>query len=168
MPRLLPIAAALLFTCASALADENNAQPNAPSLPQPEGAQSAPAAPQSDANPATASPRYSFREVKDGFLRLDTQSGAVSFCGPRAIGWACQAAPEERAALDQEITRLRGEVASLKKDLAAAKPPAKDDEVRLKLPTREEIEQARAFVEDAWRRLVDMVSTMQKDMMRKE
>lgn len=156
MPRLLPIAAVIFLVGAPVLA-EDNAEPQRLGIPEkPEASQ--------PASPA----RYTFQQVKDGYLRLDTQTGAVSFCGPRAVGWACQAVPEERAALDQEIAQLQSEVSALKKQLAENKPAAKDDELKLKLPTREEMEQARVFVEEAWRRVLDMVSTMQKDMMRKD
>ena len=153
MSKLLSLATALVLACAPALAENEDGEANAPALPQQDGAQ-----PNAAAQTAPSA-RYAFQQVKDGFLRLDTQTGAVAFCGPRAVGWACQAVPEERTALDQEIARLQGEVASLKKELTAAKSPSKNDEVRLKLPSREEMEQARAFVEDAWRRFVDMVST---------
>lgn len=118
--------------------------------------------------PSDGPARYSFHPVQDGFLRLDNQTGAMSYCTPRAVGWACQAVPEDRAALEKEIGQLQDEVGALKKEIAELKAPAKDNnEVKLKLPTREEIDQARAVVEDAWRRLVDMLLTMQKDMMRK-
>lgn len=160
MPRLLPIAAVVFLACAPALA-EDNAEPQRLGVPDNQAENSAPTQP-----PASA--RYTFQQVKDVYLRLDTQTGAVSFCGPRAVWWACQAVPEERVALDQEITHLQGEVSALKKQLAENKPAAKDDELKLKLPTREEMEQARVFVEEAWRRVLDMVSTMQKDMMRKD
>src|ERR1041385_9139598 len=156
MPRLLPTAAAIFLTCAPAPA-EDNAEPQRLGIPEkPEPSQSG------------SSARYTFQQVKDGYLRLDTQTGAVSFCGPRAVGWACQTVPEERVALDQEITHLQSEVSALKKQLAENKPAAKEDEPKLKLPTREEMEQARVFVEEAWRRIVDMVGAMQKDMMRKD
>ena len=58
--------------------------------------------------------RYTFNRVDDGFLRLDNQSGQVAFCSPHSVGWACQAVPEDRAALEKEIARLQDEVASLK------------------------------------------------------
>jgi len=81
--------------------------------------------------------------------------------------------------LQAEIARLQDEVASLKKDIVALKepppprPPAdlapaeKSDERTIKLPTREDMARARAFIEDTWRRLVEMINTVQKDMMRK-
>ena len=74
---------------------------------------------------AAARSRFSFNRVDDGFLRLDNQTGQVAFCSPPAVGWACQAVPEDRAALEKEIARLQDEVASLKTGSrgACATPP---------------------------------------------
>ena len=123
--------------------------------------------------------RYSFNRVDDGFLRLDNQTGQVAHCGPASVGWACQAVAEDRAALEKEIARLQDEVASLKQEVASLRepprppaelskpdsaPPGKsDDAARL----REDMERARVALENAWRGLVDMIMTFQKDMMRK-
>jgi hypothetical protein len=121
-------------------------------------------------------PRYSFNRVDDGFLRLDNQTGQVAHCGPASVGWACQAVAEDRAALEKEIARLQDEVTGLKHEVAnlreppAPRPPAdllppgkSDDAARL----REDMERARVALENAWRGLVDMIMTFQKDMMRK-
>ena len=132
-----------------------------------------------DGAPPNVPSRYSFNRVDDGFLRLDNQTGQIAFCSPHAVGWACQAVPEDRAALEKEIARLQGEVASLKSELAALReppppprppadltPPATDkSEDATKL--REDLERARAAFEHAWRRLVEMILNFQKDMMRK-
>src|ERR1700687_5033424 len=101
----LAIAAAL--ACAASLAQaQDGAPPNAPS-------------------------RYAFNRVNDGFLRLDNQSGQVAFCSPHAAGWACQAVPEDRAALEKEIERLQDEVASLKKEkLPQALPTDKNGDAK--------------------------------------
>lgn len=132
-----------------------------------------PAPAQDVVQPKDATPsRYAFNRVDDGFLRLDSQSGEVAFCGPRAAGWVCQAVPEERAALEKEIARLQGEVARLKSEMAAphgppaAEPPASapgEDTVKL----HEDLARARVAFENAWRRLVDMIVNFQKDMMPK-
>ena len=130
-----------------------------------------------DSQPANPPLRYSFQRVDDGFLRLDNASGQVAFCSPHTVGWACQAVPEDRAALEKEIARLADEVTSLKTEIAglraplpAPRPPAdltpapKSDEAK---QLREDIDRARAAIEYAWRRLVDMIMNFQKDMMRK-
>jgi hypothetical protein len=127
-----------------------------------------------DSQPANPPLRYSFNRVDDGFLRLDNASGQVAFCSPHTVGWACQAVPEDRAALEKEIARLQNEVANLKTEIAGLRAPPRppadltpappSDEAR---QLREDIERARAAIEYAWRRLVDMIMNLQKDMMRK-
>ncbi len=52
-------------------------------------------------------------------MRLDTQTGEVALCSQHAVGWACEAAPEDRAVLENEIARLRSENAALKKEILA-------------------------------------------------
>ncbi|HEY6834529.1 MAG TPA: hypothetical protein VI251_18810 [Pseudolabrys sp.] len=124
--------------------------------------------------------RFSFRRVEDGFLRLDTQTGQVTLCSAHAVGWACQAVPEDRAALEQEMDRLREQVERMKQEIATlrASPtppprppgdltPKSDQGGGLKMPTDEDIARARAAVENAWRRLMEMMKTLQDDMTRK-
>ncbi|MBI3704932.1 MAG: hypothetical protein HY244_14060 [Rhizobiales bacterium] len=127
-----------------------------------------------DSTPANPPLRYSFNRVDDGFLRLDNSSGQIAFCSARTIGWACQAVPEDRAALEKEIARLQDEVAQLKTEIASVRTPPRPPADLAPGPTsdeakqlRHDIERARAAIEDAWRRLVDMIMNFQKDMMRK-
>jgi cell division protein FtsB len=130
----------------------------------------------------TTASRYTFNRVESGFLRLDNISGQVAYCS-QTSGWTCQALSIEGATdltgLKGEIARLQDEIASLKKEIATLKdppprPPAdlaprsdKGPDVTIKLPTAEEMARAREFIEGAWRRLVEMIVTMQKDLMRK-
>jgi hypothetical protein len=121
--------------------------------------------------------RYAFNRVDDGFLRLDNVTGNVAYCGPTSAGWACQAVPEDRAALEKEIARLQDEVASLKQAVASLRepspprppadltPPSDKSDEAAKL--RADIERARVAVENAWRRLIDMLVGIHKDMLRK-
>ncbi len=119
--------------------------------------------------------RYSFSRADDGYLRLDGRTGQVSLCTRRAVGWACQAVADERAALEGEIARLQGENVALKKELIAhdlplpgatkpEPPAAKPEEPRLQLPNDAELNKVITFIEKVWRRLVDMITTLQKDM----
>lgn len=135
-----------------------------------------------------AAGRFSFTKVEGGFLRLDSATGHMSFCSPHTVGWACEIVPEDRAALDAEIARLQGQLANLKDEIAKAqpqppRPPAElsprqgqdqaqdqtqgQDDAKLRFPSREEMERARAALERAWQHLVDMISEFQKDLMKK-
>ena len=124
--------------------------------------------------------RYIYNRVQDGFVRLDSRTGQVALCGRRNVGWTCEAVPEERAALEAEIARLQADNAALKKELLSqglalpgtikpdAPPPvAKNPEPELKLPSNADLERAKSFVENVWRRMVEMIISLQKDLMKK-
>src|SRR5438105_4799038 len=93
--------------------------------------------------------RFTFHRTDDGFLRLDGRSGQVSICARRPDGWVCQAVPDERVALEGEISRLQSDNAALKKELLAhdlalppgVKPdaPAKACEPLISLPSAGDI-----------------------------
>ena len=86
----------------------------------------------------------------------------------------------EIAGLRKEVAALKDEVASLKKEIVSLKEPPpprpsvdltpkpeKGGELSIKLPTPQDIARAREYFEEAWRRLVEMVAAVQKDIMRK-
>ena len=126
------------------------------------GAQAQPA-------PDSENGRYTFSQVPDGMLRLDTRSGAVSLCAKKETGWACITVPDERAALENEIARLQRENGALKKDVlarglplpggVASAPSGNQRELNLKvpLPSDAEIDRVMSAFEKMWRRLMDMV-----------
>jgi len=135
-----------------------------------------------DVSPETENGRYSFNRVDEGFLRLDHRTGQVSLCDRRAVGWACQAIPDDRTALEGEITRLQNENAALKTELLARNLPLPDaskdhaqvdsqaarrGEPALRLPSDEDLERVKTFIEKVWRRLVEMMVNFQKDVLRK-
>ena len=120
--------------------------------------------------PDSENGRYSFSPVTDGTLRLDTRTGAVSICAKKDTGWACNAVPDERQALESEIDRLQRENGALKKDMlarglplpgnvAGVTPAEKQRELNLKvpLPSDADIDRAMSALEKMWRRIVDRV-----------
>src|SRR5262245_55352508 len=156
-----------------------------PPAPKAEGI----AEPKDDAAPAGGG-RFTFSRVDNGFLRLDTQNGQVSYCRAQTAGWSCQAVPENRSELETDVSRLRAdmndlkarlqdEIAALRREVAALKdpapprpsadltPPDKGGDVVVRLPTHEDVARARALIETTWQRVVEMISTVQKDLMRK-
>jgi hypothetical protein len=119
-----------------------------------------------DPAPDTEGGRYVFSKQANGFLRLDTQSGAVSLCSEQPVGWTCQTAPEDRAVFENEIARLQSENAALKKVLLAhgvSLPPGIDapgtqNDSTLRLPSDADIDRAIAFVGHVWQRFIDAMA----------
>jgi hypothetical protein len=133
--------------------------------------------------------RFSFNQVYDGYLRLDRESGEVAFCRPGDGGWTCETVPHERATLEKELAALREEIGALKREIAVLRAPpppppppapkaaapkpaapapgAGQDGVTIKLPDKHDFARARGFLQDTWRRLVDMIQHWQKDVMDK-
>ncbi|HTO80415.1 MAG TPA: hypothetical protein VMJ31_11635 [Methylocystis sp.] len=111
-------------------------------------AQSAPP-PQSIEPPAPIE-RFSMSPTEGGFLRLDKQTGAVSFCTVEAGASACRAGADERAALEKEIAQLRRENAELK----ASGDATRSQSGASSLPREEEFERTLSLVERFFRRMV--------------
>lgn len=96
--------------------------------------------------------RFAMTPAADGFLRLDTRTGAVSFCKPAPSGVDCRSGPDERAALQAEIDRLSKENEDLKRKVAAAAAPG--ERLRNALPTEQEVDKALSWMEQMMRRMM--------------
>lgn len=101
--------------------------------------------------PAAGPDRYSMAPAEGGFLRLDKQTGAVSFCAVKEGVSLCRASADERATLEAELSRLRQENAELKSRLAEA-PAARPNGSTL--PSEEEFERTLSFTERFLRRIM--------------
>ncbi|HEY6256108.1 MAG TPA: hypothetical protein VIY51_09980 [Xanthobacteraceae bacterium] len=123
------------------------------------------------APPENEDSRFTFFRADGGFLRLDGRSGQVSICSKHPAGWLCEALPEERAAFEAEIARLQGDNAALKRvvlthglalpagirpDAAAGRPPPARSE--------REVNHVMRVIGNVWRRLVAMVTSVQRDL----
>lgn len=73
-----------------------------------------------------AGDRYAMTPTDGGFLRLDKETGAVSFCAVENGLASCRIGADERAALEAEIARLRRENAELNAAAKGAAPPGDD------------------------------------------
>ncbi len=128
----------------------------------------APAWPQG-AEPDNADGRFTLYRTEGGFLRLDGRSGEVSACSKRGAGWLCEALPEERAALEAEIARLQGDNAALKKVLLGHGLPlptgiSSDPSASAAPAAPSNVDRLKSLIGSAWRRLVAMVSSVQRDL----
>jgi hypothetical protein len=146
------------------------------------------------AMPENENGRYTLSPAGDSVLRLDTRTGAVSTCSNSGAGWACYAVPDERAAMDTEIgrlqadnERLKADNERLKADLASREPtvPGKIEEplpksdslkkgepkvaegerkIEIPLPSDRDLDRMMSFLEQAWRRLIEMANRVQRDV----
>jgi hypothetical protein len=146
------------------------------------------------AAPDTENGRYALSPTGDGVLRLDTRTGAISTCNNSGAGWACYAVPDERAAMDTEIGRLQADIVRLQADnerfkaqLAEREPtvPGKIEEplpksdslkksepkvaeserkIEIPLPSDRDMDRMMSFLEQAWRRLIEMANRVQRDV----
>jgi hypothetical protein len=155
---------------------ESKPVPPAPAMPAPTPpAPPVPNVPAVQAAPKTEDGRYTLHRLQDSFVRLDTRTGQVSTCGRSDAGWSCQSVPDERSAFESEIARLQSDNAALKTELLThglalpngikadplarpGKPPT------AQTPSEAQLDNAMAFVERVWRRMVEIMANAQRDM----
>lgn len=103
--------------------------------------------------PAAGEPgRYAMTPTEGGFLRLDKQSGSVSFCTVKDGLSLCRAGSDEKAAFEAEISRLRRENAELRSALSGDSTARPKDSSGL--PSEEEFERTLSMTERFLRRIL--------------
>ena len=109
--------------------------------------------------------RYTMQPVEGGFLRLDTQTGAVAMCRPGPAG-AVNCVPSEREPdIATEVQRLRAENTELKArvrqlEQAAAPGTVPPHDEKLQLPTEQEVDQALDYVERMYKKFRDRLRNL--------
>jgi hypothetical protein len=116
--------------------------------------------------------RYTMQPVDGGFLRLDTQTGAVAMCRPGAGGSVTCQASESDQVVPGEAARLRAENIELKAEVKRleeiaglsgrtgpqinSQPPEK-----LQLPTEQDVDQALDYVERMYKKFRDRLRNLE-------
>ena len=100
-----------------------------------------------------------------------------SAVAPDGNGRPCESSDCFSAAFESEIARLRGENAALKQSLlahglplpsgATAEQGARNNEITIRLPDNDDLDRARAYIEDVWRHFVDAVAKAQRQLLNK-
>jgi hypothetical protein len=65
--------------------------------------------------------RYSVLPSSDGFIRVDTATGAVSHCGKRDGAWYCDVLIEDRGLIERRLDALTSQVAALAQQIAGSR-----------------------------------------------
>ncbi len=108
------------------------------------------------APPASDAWRFKLQKVDGGFLRLDAQTGQVSFCREKDANWTCETVADDRAALEGEIKRLNERIAALEKQ-------QHDPANRFRTPSDQEIDQVMGFFEKMMKRFRGVVENLKKE-----
>ncbi|MFE0017585.1 hypothetical protein ACFWXH_22280 [Mesorhizobium sp. NPDC059054] len=106
--------------------------------------------------------RFKLEKTNEGYVRMDTQTGAMSICNERDGQLVCRVAADERSAFQDEVDRLQGtiktldeRVTKLENSLAAR--------LESKLPSEEEFNKTMGYMERFVRGFMGIVKDMEKD-----
>ena len=111
--------------------------------------------------PDSENGRFTMNPVEGGVMRLDTRTGKISVCRQRGAAWACEAAADDRAAYEQEISRLQDKVTRLEGELRAG--GKSEPKSGMKLPSDAEVDKAMTFFESILRRFKSMIENLQRE-----
>jgi hypothetical protein len=115
------------------------------------------------AGPAAAEGRYVLKDVEGGFIRLDTETGAVSHCSVRNETWRCEPVADAHAALQDEINRLAQENAALEQQLAELEDGEPGRAPTLELPSDEDLDRVFGIFERFMQRFFDFARGLNED-----
>ena len=107
--------------------------------------------------------RYTMTPVEGGFMRLDTETGAVSLCTRKADAWSCEpvtdksTSNDDKARLEAENKDLKDRIRALEGGSAATEPPGGVS----KLPTEKEVDEALDYVERMYKKLRDRIQKLE-------
>lgn len=141
----------------------------------------APAWAQDDGAMTDAGPRYALRPEAGGFVRLDRQTGAMSFCKVEGGNLVCRLGAAERDAYEASLNDMTARIAALEKRLEALEkgsapspgaaaeppaplpPPAPGAEPEGKSSPEQEFDAAMKLAERAMRRFFDAIKELRSE-----
>ena len=114
--------------------------------------------------------RYTMQPVDGGFLRLDTQTGAVSMCRPGTGGAVTCQPSQTDPGQPGDVARLRAEISELKAEVKRLEaiaglggrggPQLNTQPEKLQLPTEQEVDQALDYVERMYKKFRDRLRNL--------
>ena len=118
--------------------------------------------------PPAPAGRYQIAPDKDGFVRLDTETGALSHCMKGEGTWRCDTIAEDDSALAARLDGLVGEIGALGTKLDGLTKRVEAVESGLAaapaaFPKDEEIDRALTFAERLMQRFFEMVRRLKSE-----
>jgi tetrahydromethanopterin S-methyltransferase subunit B len=106
--------------------------------------------------------RYRLEKSADGYVRMDTQTGAMSKCQEQNGQLVCRMAADERTAFQDQVDDLQESVKALDARVARLENSL-SARVESKLPSEEEFNRTMGYMERFVRGFMGIVKDMNKD-----
>ncbi|ESX77750.1 MULTISPECIES: hypothetical protein [unclassified Mesorhizobium] len=106
--------------------------------------------------------RYRLEKSANGYVRMDTQTGAMSLCVERSGQLFCKTAADERAAFQDQVDRLQNSVKALDERVAKLENSLAA-RFESTLPSEEDFNKTMGYMERFLRSFMDIVKDMDKD-----
>ncbi|AZO49113.1 MAG: hypothetical protein EOS54_06930 [Mesorhizobium sp.] len=106
--------------------------------------------------------RYRLEKSANGYVRMDTQTGAMSICEERSGQLVCKMAADERAAFQDEVDKLQTSVKALDERVAKLENSL-SARLESQLPSEEDFNKTLGYMEQFFRTFKDIVKDMDKE-----
>ena len=123
---------------------------------------------------AAAANRYIMTPTDGGFVRMDTQTGILSFCTTESGTVSCKLSQDDRVAILRQLDQLKTKNKELKEEnrrledmlLGDGKDKDKGMSGRkrtFKLPSEKEVDQALGYIERMYKKFRDKIKELETD-----
>lgn len=102
--------------------------------------------------------RYRLERTEDGYVRMDTRTGAMTLCQEREGELVCRPASESDDPAPAETDALRERIAALEERVEAL-----EKQVESSVPLQEEFEQSLTLMERFFHRFIDIVRGLEEE-----
>lgn len=103
--------------------------------------------------------RYQLEKTENGYVRLDTRTGALSICRLESEQLICKMATEDREAYEDDITDLGERVKALEDRVANLEPQLGRPQG---FPSEDEFERSMSYMERFMRRFMDIAKSFDR------
>ena len=104
--------------------------------------------------------RYTIEKSGEGYVRMDTATGEISFCRTQDDQIVCKLSADDRAAMQDHIGELEARIKDLEEHLESA-DSAPLAEPHDGFPSEQEMEKTLGFMEKFFRRFMDIVKDLE-------
>lgn len=124
--------------------------------------------------------RYTMTPTEGGFVRLDKETGAMSFCSGKEGAWSCRPVPDAEKKLQSRIDELESENMAIRErrklsdiDPDSSSPPDGDTPPPappgdLNMPTERDVDKLFDYVEGMLRKFKERIQRLEKEAQKEE